>query len=199
MDPAMKRIGAVILAAGSSTRLGRPKQLLPLDGEPLLRVITRRAIVAGFAPVVVVVGAEEESCRAAVAGLGARIACNSRWAEGVGTSVAAGVAALAEGEVDAALLAVCDQPRLSVEALRRLLAAFRDGGMVAARYAQTLGTPAIFAAEYFPALRTLAGDSGAKQLLCEHSAEVVAIDLPEAETDIDLASDWEKFGRGITR
>jgi molybdenum cofactor cytidylyltransferase len=190
----MKAIGAVILAAGASTRLGRPKQLLRLEGEELLRLTACRLIDVGCMPVVVVLGAFVAACRAVVVDLKVEIVVNDRWREGMGSSIAAGIAAVAEAGADAALIAVCDQPRLSVPVLQRLAAAYPGRGIVASKYDATLGTPAIFAAEYFPALRRLSGKSGAKQLIRQHESDVVAVDMPEAATDIDSAGDWEALG-----
>ncbi len=190
----MKAIGAVILAAGGSTRLGRPKQLLRLEGEELLRLTACRLIDVGCMPIIIVLGAFVAECRAVVADLKVEVVVNNRWSEGMGTSIAAGISAVAEAGADAAMIAVCDQPRLSGQALQRLVAAYPGHGIVAAKYGATLGTPAIFAAEFFPALRLLSGERGAKQLIRLHEADVVAVDTPEAETDIDTSDDWKAFG-----
>ncbi|OAI43270.1 hypothetical protein AYO41_02310 [Verrucomicrobia bacterium SCGC AG-212-E04] len=187
----MKRIGAVILAAGGSARLGRPKQLLVLDGETLLRRIARGAIDAGANPVIVVLGAVVGPCRATLEGLDVRVVENPAWREGLATSLAAGVAAL--GEVDGALLLLCDQPSITPDTLRRIMAAFAGDRIVAAGYAGTVGTPAIFPSEHFSALGGLTGDAGAKRLLQRHERELIVVDLPEAVVDIDSAGDWEKF------
>ena len=189
----MRRIGAVILAAGGSARLGRPKQLLILDGETLLRRIARGAVEAAASPVIVVLGAVLGPCRATLEGLDVRVLENPAWREGLATSLAAGVAAL--GEVDGAMLLLCDQPGITPAALRRLVAAFTDDRIVASGYAGTVGTPAIFPSAHFPALRELTGDAGAKRLLQRPEQELIVVDLPEAVVDIDSAGDWEEFRR----
>jgi molybdenum cofactor cytidylyltransferase len=187
----MKRIGAVILAAGASARLGQPKQLLRLNGEVLLRRIARFAIEARCAPVVVVLGAVLDPCRDVLRDLDTRTVVNNRWPEGIGSSISVGVTALVEADVDSALLAVCDQPRISADALRRLIESHPGHGITAARYAATLGTPAIFSRHYFPLLCELSGEIGAKRLIHQHESEVTPLDLPEAETDIDSIADWD--------
>ncbi len=111
----------------------------------------------------------------------------------MGTSVSVGVAALAAAGADAVLMVVCDQPRLTVDALQRLMAANPGHGIVVARYGGTVGVPAIFSAAYFPKLRELAGDVGARSLIRQHEADVVAVDLPEAADDFNSAADWERF------
>lgn len=189
----MMRIGAVILAAGGSSRLGQPKQLLVLDGEPLLRRIARSAVETGASPVVVVLGAVLDPCRNALEGLDVRMVENPRWQDGMGTSVAAGVAAL--GNVDAAMLLVCDQPGITLAALRRLIAAFTGPHVIAARYAGTVGTPAIFPSTHFSALCELSGDTGARRLLRQNGGDVIVLDLPEAELDVDTEGDWAKIRR----
>ncbi len=184
------RVAAIILAAGNSSRLGRPKQLLELAGETLLHRAARVALEAGFAPVVVVLGAIVEQARAALADLDVRITINERWRDGLGTSVSAGIGAV--DDADAAVLLTCDQARVDVGSLRRLRAAYDDTcpGIIASRYTGVLGVPALFSREHFPALRQLDGESGARTLLREFSAEVTAIDLPEAAVDIDREADW---------
>jgi molybdenum cofactor cytidylyltransferase len=196
MTRGTERVAAVILAAGGSSRLGRPKQLLQLAGETLLHRTARMAIESGCDPVVVVLGAVVEQARKILADLDVRIAINDRWPEGLGTSVSVGISALNEAE--AALVLVCDQAMVNVESLRKLRAAYdREGrGIVASRYAGTLGVPVLFSRAYFPALRGLNGDSGARTLLQQFATEVVAVDLPEGAVDVDVAADWEALQHG---
>lgn len=191
----MKGCGAVVLAAGGSSRLGRPKQLLVLNGESLLRRVARIAVEAGFSPVVVVLGAVNEPCRRALEGLPVDVVENSRWHEGLGSSVAAGIGAMAQ--CDGALLLLCDQPALTVDALRRLADAFTGSGIVASRYAGTTGTPVLFSSAHFTRLRTLTGDIGAKSLLRQFAREVTEIDMPEAALDIDSEEDWQQVSQPI--
>lgn len=188
-------MGAVILAAGESSRLGRPKQLLLLDGETLLHRAARQAIEAGCTPVVVVLGAVVAPCREALAGLDVRAVVNDRWPQGVGTSVSAGVSAL--GATDAALLLVCDQVRVTTQDLQRLTASAFDAGIVASSYAGVLGTPARFSKHYFPRLRELNGEIGARSLFREYAGDIVTIKLDGGTSDIDSEADWAEFQRAI--
>src|SRR5215471_3512106 len=112
----MSRIGAVILAAGESMRLGKPKQLIEIDGEPLLLRATRAAIDAGCRPVIVVLGAVIDPCREILRKHSVVTLENARWRDGMASSVVAGVSALDAVDVDAALLMVCDQPNVGADA-----------------------------------------------------------------------------------
>jgi molybdenum cofactor cytidylyltransferase len=181
---------ALVLAAGASSRLGRPKQLVEVRGEALLRRTVRITLAAGFAPVHVVLGAEGPACRAVLGGLAVSILENAAWAEGMGSSLRRGMQALAP-DAPAVLLLVCDQPRLSSAALEQLRDLYLSSGarITAARYAGRLGVPAIFARGLFPELAQVAGDQGARAILAAHRAEAAALDLPLAAVDVDTAED----------
>ncbi len=180
-------ITTVVLAAGASTRLGRPKQLVLLDGVPLVARAARTALDAGLGPVVVVLGAEAEAVERAVAGLDVRCVRNARWEAGVGTSIAAGIAAAGDDQAcAAAIVLACDQPGVTAKHLRALAAAWRAGRAeaVGSAYGGTIGIPVLFARSRFAALAALAPGAGAKTLLagsasvpCEACAEDV--DTPD--------------------
>lgn len=184
---------ALVLAAGGSRRLGRPKQLLPLHGEPLVHRTARLALEAGAAPVWVVLGSQAEDVRAALTDLPVRFALNRRWEEGLGSSIRAGVAAvIAEDPPPTALLLLLvDQPRLDARLLRRILAAGRAHPQqrVACAYGGSLGVPALFPRVDLPDLLALRGDRGAKGLLQARPEAVVAVPFPGGEMDVDLPGD----------
>jgi CTP:molybdopterin cytidylyltransferase MocA len=185
-------VTAVVLAAGGSRRLGRPKQLVTIGGEPLVRRVARVAgeVASG---VCVVLGARAGEVAAALDGMPVRTVINERWEEGVGSSIACGALAVREG--DSLLLTTCDQPHLSTAHLAALLAAHAaSGGVVASRYAGTIGVPAIFPPALRGALAALGGDRGAKALIAAHHA--AAIDWPEGEWDIDTEADLARLGEG---
>jgi molybdenum cofactor cytidylyltransferase len=187
------RLGAVILAAGASTRLGRPKQLLEIDGRPLVARAAEAALAAGASPVVVVLGANAELIRPALQGLEAGLVLNQDWAEGMASSVRAGLHALGQItlRLDAVLLTVCDQPAFNAEVVQRLVAGLQASsrGIAAARYAGRNAVPAIFRREHFFALAHLKGDQGARALLREKPEDIVAVDLPELALDLDTPED----------
>ncbi len=197
--PAPFRFGAVILAAGASTRMGAPKQLLELDGRPLVVRAAEAALASPAWPVVVVLGAHAESIRPALARLPVLIADNPAWAEGMAASIRAGIATLRQFSrgLDAAVIALCDQPAFSAATIATLVAAQRATGrsIVAARYGGRHGAPALFLREHFPALGALTGEEGARALLNDDPARVAAVDLPELALDLDTPADVAAFAR----
>ena len=188
IDPA--GCAALVLAAGASSRMGKPKQLLLYQGEPLLRRTVRFALAAGASPVLVVVGADAGPCRAALFALAATVLENPEYLHGMGSSLRLGMAAVASLEPEPArvLLMVCDQPLLRPEHLRALLEAQTPDGIAAAQYNGRLGTPAVFGREHFPALAAVTGDQGARSLL--RSLPATPVPMPEAAVDIDTPEDF---------
>jgi molybdenum cofactor cytidylyltransferase len=180
-------VPAIVLAAGASRRLGRPKQLVVVEGETLLRR-TVRAALATCAPVLVVVGARAREVEASLAGLPVRVVSNPGWEEGMASSIRAGVRALPQGTT-AALFLVCDQLAVDRALVARVLAAGQDhpGAVVACAYGQGLGIPALFPARCFPQLLALTGDRGAKALL--DVPGVVAVPFPAGSEDVDSPED----------
>jgi CTP:molybdopterin cytidylyltransferase MocA len=192
------RLGALILAAGGSSRMGVPKQLLEIGGRPLVARAVDAALDSGARPVVVVLGSDPEMVLAPIADRGIVSVRNPDWATGLSSSIRVGLAALlaAEPSLDAVLVAPCDQPALSAEVILRLAAAHRSGGLIAAaRYGGRNGAPAIFGREHFGALAALAGDEGARRLLNADPAAVSAVELPELGADIDTPGDYAAWVR----
>ena len=191
------RFGAIILAAGASTRMGKPKQLLLIEGRTLVVRTAEAALTSGAWPVVVVLGASAAEIRPALARLPVLIAENSAWPEGMASSIRAGIATLEQFSrtLDAALLALCDQPAFSADTIERLVAAQRATGrsIVAAHYAGRQGAPALLLREHFPALSALTGDAGARDLLNGDPTRVAAVDLPELGRDLDTPADYTAF------
>ena len=183
-------IGAIILAAGASRRLGRPKQLVTYRGETLLGRAVRMAREAGAQPVVVVLGAEYEAIAAVVNLSGVRVARNAEWAQGIASSIHAGLWVIEEiaPDVGGVLILTCDQPRLTVEHLQSLFAAFSEGKIAASAYAGGLGVPAIFSRGMFAELYALCGDKGARALLRETS-RLAVVDFSGGEVDVDIPED----------
>jgi molybdenum cofactor cytidylyltransferase len=192
-------VAAIIVAAGASSRLGQPKQLVLVDGEPLLQRAVRCAREAGAVPVFVVLGSSRERIEKALELCDATIIANADWEEGLASSIRAGVKAAAAGAVGAAgvLLMTCDQPRATVEHLRMMIEKF-DGELnlvlIASTYAGIRGTPAIFPRTMFADLMGLRGDRGARGLLAKTSLPVVEIPLEGGEVDIDWPEDLAALG-----
>jgi len=177
---------AVVLAAGESRRLGRPKQLVLWRGESLITRSVRAAQAVCGARVVVVLGAHRNAIGSELEPLGPVLALNPHWTEGLASSLRVGIAAL-PASCDAALLQSCDQPRVPVRALQALAQCWRENPdhAVASAYANTVGVPAILPARLFTALKTLAGDQGARALLRAEGARLRCLPVPEAAFDVD--------------
>ena len=190
------RIACVLLAAGGSRRLGTPKQLVRRRLQPLLlRALRAAARALPGVPIVVVLGHQALRLRLVVrrAGLGARVVTNSRWADGLATSLGTGLDAL-PAATRAALVTLVDQPNVSHRSLRRLLAAWRRRPLVpaAAHYAGHAGVPAVIPRSRWRALRALEGDTGARALLRGGAAPTL-VAMPEAALDIDTPADLARI------
>ena len=187
-------VAAIILAAGESRRLGQPKQLLLHYEETLLNRAIRIGTEAGASPVLVVLGAHFDAIRASIQSGRAIPVHNDRWRQGMGSSVEAGMRALAVCAPDATGVVVmgCDQPRLTADHLRAQLEAFasQDSGVVvASSYAGVRGVPAVFPPETFTLLQALRGEKGARSIIERAPCEVVAIEFEGGEVDIDSPGD----------
>ena len=204
----MRNVGAIILAAGGSSRLGQPKQLLTFRGETLVRRAVRAAAEAGCDPVIVVVGAISATIRSEVAIRESRIASssapgdgarttvieNAEWRNGIGTSIRRGVEELA-GSVEAVVLLACDQPFVDATIIAQLIAAHQKTAkrIVASSYANTFGIPALFDRSCFAALMALPDESGAKALIERDADNVAAIAFEDGAIDIDTPQDFERL------
>jgi CTP:molybdopterin cytidylyltransferase MocA len=188
-------LAAVVLAAGGSTRLGTPKQLVAYEGEPLVRRAARAARDAGAALVVVVLGASAEIIAPALDGLtGVTTIVNDAWATGLASSLAAGLRTTVDAGADAILVTLADQPLVDVTALETLIAAYPGPHhVVAASYDDVLGVPAIFGREHVDALLSLVGDAGAGAWLRRNRHLVVAVPLAAARVDVDTIEDVERL------
>lgn len=184
----------MILAAGAASRMGTLKQLLPYRGKTLLEHTIWQVEEAGFAPIVVVVGAQAEAVMDKVGRARIEWAVNSNWQRGMGSSVVTGVTRLLEMEPNASSVALllADQPHITAQHLAGMYAEFENSGtpILAASYAGTVGVPAIFRSSVFETLKHLAEDTGARALLRGGMAQVRRYTLPEAATDIDTPEDF---------
>lgn len=196
MSDHARRIAAVILAAGGSSRLGAAKQLVEFRGEPLVRRAVRTALDAGASTAIVVLGARAVEVRDALAGLAnVHTVMNERWVEGLASSLSLGVreAARREPRCDGVLIATADQPLVRDVALRSLIDQLGEARLVAAEYAGTIGVPAVIGREYFAALEALTGDAGAGRWLRAKGAAVTCVPIPDAAVDIDEVEDLHRL------
>ncbi|MDB5307587.1 MAG: hypothetical protein JWO38_1789 [Gemmataceae bacterium] len=192
----MNRVAVAVLAAGGSSRMGRPKQLLPFAGRSLLRHAAEVALAAECGPVVVVLGAGADRLHPEVDGLPVEVIVNSEWELGPGTSVRAAVETIEPNrQVDALVFLLCDQPRADAENVRRLIAVREATGlpMAASGYAGTLGVPALFARALFADLCALPPTAGAKQVLARRPDAVAVVPFPGGEIDLDTPEDYARW------
>ena len=195
-----KNIGIVLLAAGESSRLGRPKQLLPYGNQTLLRHCLQIASGAEANPIVLVLGAQAEIIKKEIPGFDSQIVINADWEEGMASSIRLGIKKLAEinSAAEGAILMVCDQPYVTSNLLNNLMTAHLKSGkqIVACGYAGTFGPPALFHNSLFPELLQLKGDVGARNVIKQHADAVEVIPFPEGTYDVDTEEDYEKI-RGV--
>ena len=195
----MNNTAIIILAAGNSSRLGRPKQLLPYRGGTLLSHVVGEALRAALRPVVVVTGAYHAEIEASLQGQPVVPTYNALWESGLGSGIVVGLqqALSIEPHLQTAIIAVCDQPYISAELFQGLVRnhLVSGKGLVACKYSETLGTPVLFGQRYFNELSMLQGDAGAKQLLKRHPEDVAAIPFPKGCIDIDTEEDLKGLPR----
>ena len=191
----MSRCGIVVLAAGGSARLGRPKQSLTLAGETLLARAARSAVASACRPVVVVLALGPRRC-ATLSPFPVRVVVNEHWRSGMGSSICAGVrdAVAAGGSLDAVAVCLCDQPLVTGESIDALVEAWRASRkpVCAAAYGGTVGTPAVFSAALFDELLALGDGEGGKVILRRHASDVAPFDMPGAETDVDTEAEYQR-------
>jgi molybdenum cofactor cytidylyltransferase len=185
-------IGAIVLAAGASRRLGQAKQLVIHHGEELVRHTLRAAAESRCTATCVVLGANADHVMPAVLGIGAEVVHNPAWETGMASSIAAGVAWAERRGHDAIVLCVCDQPHLSAAHLNALIHEHETtGDVIASRYHAAVGVPVVFPRASFPALLALTGDQGARGLLRTGIVRVVAWDA--GAVDVDTPQDLDQL------
>lgn len=192
----MTTTSIIILAAGESSRLGQPKQLLPWEGSTLLQHAVQVAQKVTDKPIVVL-GAHAEQLTAVLDQKNIQIVQNPSWQEGIASSIRSGLTAALEqtpapGQV---IFMVCDQPFVSAAVLQELVLGHAKSGkaIVASAYAGTVGIPALFDASLFPQLLDLKGDTGAKKIMQQYDGEIYAVPFPMGHIDIDTAAEYEEI------
>lgn len=190
------KVAGLLLAAGGSSRLGRPKQLVEFEGKTLIRRAAEALIGAGCSPLVVVLGAELDGSTKALEGLGVEIVVNDNWANGMGSSIAFGIRVVEShaSKPDAVLLSLCDQPRVNASHLQQFIGSFTAtrSDVIAAYYSDVAGVPALFSSNLFPALAGLQGEKGAREII-RNSPDALTIPLPVAGIDVDRISDLTRL------
>ncbi len=185
------RVAGVVLAAGGSSRLGQPKQLIPFRGKPLVWHAVRAALGAGLAPVVVVCGGAGAQVRRALEGEPVSFVENPTWESGQSSSVRIGLAEAEKAGIEGAVFLLADMPLVGKDLVREIISTHRRtlAPLVAPRAGERRGNPVLFDRATFPALRELAGDRGGRSLFERYTPEWVEWDeaaMLDLDTDEDL-------------
>lgn len=190
-------IGHIILGAGSSSRMGEPKQLLEWEGETLLDRALRQAQIVEDTSIVLVLGANAELIQASLRRGKYQIAWNENWSTGMGSSIACGLQKLLAGPVPlaAVLISLVDQPLITSAHFKKIIENFKKNSpeIIAASYGNTLGVPALFSADLFSELLTLSGQKGAKAIISKYKDTLTELPFPAAHVDLDTPEEWEVF------
>lgn len=190
------KIGVIVLAAGSSKRMkGELKQLLVFRGKTLLRSAVETAFQTNFESVVVVVGSNSERLIKEIDDLAVEIVINKNWETGLSSSIKTGLSAILKNPLDAVIITLCDQPLILTGTLQKLGDIFAQTRslIIATKYADTAGVPALFASEIFDELMNLQNDSGAKKIINKYKEKTISISAAEAEIDVDTIDDYQKL------
>lgn len=194
-------ITIIILAAGASTRMGQPKQLIKLNGYSLLEHAVLTAKNSKADQVIVVLGSESEKSMEAIEHLPVEIVVNDQWNEGMGSSLKKGLTACQKKfpETRATLIMVCDQPSITTHHLNNLIDTYTktQKPIVASQYTSTFGVPAVFDHTLFQEILQLPDRQGAKNIIMKHQKNLLAVDLPGGEIDLDTPEDLLRYKKHI--
>lgn len=191
---AQENTGIIILAAGNSSRLGQPKQLLDYQGRTLLRHTVEQALAVS-SRVIVVTGFENSGINKQTGAAGT--VQNENWQEGMASSIHKGLNEMLSKypETGDCLITVCDQPHIDASVFSELIEERQSSGkgIIASCYSGTLGTPVLFSRSYFSDLLKLNGHEGAKKLLIKYKDEVGQVMFEKGSVDIDTPEDYQQL------
>jgi molybdenum cofactor cytidylyltransferase len=187
-----RKVAGVLLAAGTSSRMGKNKLFLDIDGETVLRRAARAGRSAGLHPLVVVLGHESDRAGGQLAGLDCAAVVNPRYAEGMNTSVSAGISALGEGP-DAAVVMLADMPFVTAEMIAAVVSTWHNEPLVLSLYGDVVAPPVLYARPLFRELRALEGEEGGKRVVEAHRAAAAEVRWPaSALQDLDVPADVDR-------
>ena len=191
----MQKIAILILAAGSSTRMGDIKQLLPYKHTTLLGWAIEQAQKSSIKDVFCVLGAYKESIEQQISKYSSKIIYNPNYGSGLSSSIVNGIKYLEEKNVEAILIMLADQPHITSEYLNTLIetSKIHPSKIIASNYKDSVGVPAIFPKIYFNELLNLKGDKGAKYFLQKHDSNVIKTNYPQNLVDIDTPNDYKRL------
>ena len=190
-------VAIIILAAGASTRMGTPKQLLPYQGQNLLGHTIEKAVTSLCKPIIVVLGANAQQIHSQINQDSVTVIENPNWHLGMGDSIRSSVLFITNNceNVDAVIITVCDQPFLSTEIINNLVTTYysTEKSIIACEYADTLGVPVLFSHQIFRELVNLGETGGAKKLIHKYSDRVFPLSFPLGAVDIDTPQDYQQI------
>lgn len=196
-------VGIVILAAGASSRMGVPKQLLHIDGQSLLKRVAEMAMETPCYPIVVVLGANRAMTRKELERMPITIIDNPQWEAGMSSSIKMGLVGsyMTFKDLEAVIFLTVDMPLISVDLIQKMIAKAKESSenehqkidIVACKYEGQIGIPVLFKRTLFNDLLELSGDSGAKKVIMTNKDKTATIDFPEGKIDLDTIEEYRKF------
>ena len=191
-------IAGILLAAGTSSRMGSNKMLFELNGESVLRGAVRRALAGGLSPLLVVLGHEEDKARRELAGLACQVLVNPEYENGITSSLQKGISAV-PAEVEAAVVMLADMPFVTPEMIAGLIVRYRAtrAPLVISDYEGVTAPPMLYDRALFPEIRTVTGGSCGKQVVKRHRHEAEVLTWPAAAlADVDVPEDYARVRAG---
>jgi molybdenum cofactor cytidylyltransferase len=195
-------VAGVVLAAGTSTRMGQNKLFMRLEGETLVRRAVERASKAGFDPLIVVLGHEADLVQQALEGIQYRPVLNPEYARGVNSSLRAGIRAASETDARAAVVILADMPFVTTAMMETLVATYRrsEAPLVISDYQGVNAPPMLYDRSLFPELAALEGQGCGKHVVKRHRHEAESASWPvEALTDLDVPEDFTRLNASVER
>lgn len=191
--------GMIILAAGNSSRLGQPKQLLTYQGKTLLTIVSEEALKTSYRPIIVVLGAYADEISKAHRDPQISYVVNDNWQAGMASSIFTGLTALLDKNkaLENVIIAVADQVFITARIFENLTENYQltSKGIVASSYGETEGTPVLFNKKYFAQLLQLNGNMGAKKILAENPSDMSTVSFEKGHIDIDTATDYHNLNQ----
>lgn len=194
------KTGIIILAAGNSSRLGQPKQLLQFEGKSLINRAIDTAADAHLQGTVLILGANLELILKEIRNRKVNISINNNWREGMASGMQKGLEFLEKKITpDQVILKLCDQPFVDSELLKLLVKKQNESGkgIIACHYNGVFGVPVLFTRKYFEELKSLKGSEGAKKMVYTHQEDLAYVEFPNAAIDIDTLEDYKRLTNGI--
>jgi molybdenum cofactor cytidylyltransferase len=186
-------VGIIILAAGSSSRLGQHKQQIKVEGKSLLERTTQAALDSGAHPIIVVLGNQAATHKKIIEPLPVSMVIHEDWSKGMGSTLKAGIQSLLKDypETEAIIISVCDQPYLTADHFKKLISVYSNTSseVVTSHYKDTKGVPALFSKSLFQKLLQLEDEEGARKIIQQHKGTIALVPFEKGEVDIDTPED----------